>query len=141
MLLAICRFKSKLAERTVFNQPHNYLTLNDFYPTFQSAHRSYQSTETVLLKVQNDLLVNMEKGPVTIVVLPGLSAALDTIDHDILLSRLHAICLEGYQGFLLMVSYLANLTSRGECQRGRVLALCFLFYTLENCLNYRSFLT
>ena len=77
-----------LVERSVFNQLHEYLLSNNLYPIFQSAYRACHSTETALLKMQNDLLLKMDRGHVTLLVLLGLSLAFDTIDHSILLSRL-----------------------------------------------------
>lgn len=55
----------------------------------QSAYKSHHSTETALLKVQSDLLMFLDKGCSAFLVLLDLSAAFDTIDHAILLSRLH----------------------------------------------------
>ena len=43
--------------------------------------------ETALLSVQDDIFTAMEKGEVTALTL-DLSAAFDTIDHQILLNRL-----------------------------------------------------
>ena len=54
------------------------------YPTLQSAYRKGHSTETAL---QNDILMNMNCKHVTLLVLPDLSAAFDTVDHDILLAH------------------------------------------------------
>ena len=64
------------------------MTENKLYPLLQSAYRKNHSTETALLKVKNDLLLNMDKGHVSLLVLLDLSAAFDTVDHDILLRRL-----------------------------------------------------
>ena len=44
--------------------------------------------ETALVKVTNDILLNMNSQRVTPLVLLDLSAAFDTVDHAILLKRL-----------------------------------------------------
>ena len=46
------------------------------------------STETALLRVQNDILRNVDNQRVTILLLLDLSAAFDTVSHRILLHRL-----------------------------------------------------
>ena len=45
----------------------------------QSAYRVFHSTETALLKIQNDTATSMDKGPAVGLVLLDLSAAFDTI--------------------------------------------------------------
>ena len=62
-----------------FQMPPNYRELS---------YREHHSTETVLLKVQNDILLSMDRQEVTLLVLIDLSAAFDTIDHGILLETL-----------------------------------------------------
>ena len=56
----------------------------------QNAYRQNHSTETTLIKVKNayDLLMNMDKGHVKLLVLLDLSAAFDTVDRGILLRGL-----------------------------------------------------
>ena len=56
---------------------------------FQSAYRKHHSTESALLNIHNDILLNMAKGSVTALNLLDLSAAIDTIGHTILLDRLN----------------------------------------------------
>ena len=70
-LISNLQFVSKLVERyrSVFNQLQEYLLSNNLYPIFQSAYRACHSTETALLKVQNDLLLNMDRGYATLLVL------------------------------------------------------------------------
>ncbi len=81
-------FVSKLVERAVVQQDNGHIQANCPLPLCASAYREGHSTESALLKVQADILHNMELQKVTLLVLIDLSAAFDTIDHDILLTRL-----------------------------------------------------
>ncbi len=75
---------------------------------FQSAYRKYNSTETALLKVQNDILMHLDISDTDILVLLELSAAFDTFDHDILFMRMEKRC--GIKGTALkfIKSYLSD---------------------------------
>ena len=83
-------FTSKLTERAVFKQTHNHLSAEKLYPTFQSAYLGNHSTETALLRVKHDILMNRNRQQVTLLILLDLSAAFDMVDHNILLNRLHS---------------------------------------------------
>ena len=54
---------------------------------FQSGFHQKQSTETALLRVSNDILMNADEGKSSIIILLDLTAAFDTINHAILLNR------------------------------------------------------
>ena len=58
------------------------------FPELQSAYRQFHSTEKALLRVFNDILLNMNKEHVTLLVFLDLSATFDVIDYSILLRRL-----------------------------------------------------
>ena len=82
-------FLSKLIESAVIKQYQNHLEQNGIHDIHQSAYKKFHSTETLLTKVKNDIQMKMDNGQVVMLVLLDLSAAFDTIDHDILLDRLN----------------------------------------------------
>ena len=105
---------SKLTERAVFKQLNDHMLLNDLYPILQSAYRRYHSTETALLKVNNDILLNMNRQRVSLLVLLDLSAAFDTIDHKRLLKRLQNNLGIGGTALLWFASYLILAIENSE---------------------------
>ena len=84
------QYISKLAESAVAKQLQYHINTNNLFPMLQSSYRKFHSTESALLKVKNDILLNMNSQHVTLLVLLDLSAAFDTIDHGILLERLRS---------------------------------------------------
>ena len=84
------KFTAKLIERCAASQFVQHVSENDLMDTFQSAYRANHSTETALMKVQQDIMNAVDSKQITLVVLLDLSAAFDTIDHHILLNRLQS---------------------------------------------------
>jgi hypothetical protein len=72
-------------------QISNYLEQSNLMPTLQSAYRQGHSTETALLKVVSDVSDAMDRGKLTLLGMLDISAAFDTVDHDILLKRLEIV--------------------------------------------------
>ena len=85
-------FLSKLIERIVCVQLVNHLDKNGLYEVFQSAYRQLHSTETALLRLQNDILQAVDSRSGAILVLLDLSAAFDPIDHEKLIRTLDTYC-------------------------------------------------
>ena len=82
-------FISRLVEKAAIGQLVQHADYNDLSPHYQSAYRKNHSCETSLLRLVNDSLWAMEQQQATIVVITDLSAAFDTVNHDILLSVLN----------------------------------------------------
>ena len=82
------RFLSKILENVVANRLNVHINSSHTSNDYQSAYRKFNSTETALLKIHNDILSSMDDGRVTALTLFDLFAAFDTIDHSILLRRL-----------------------------------------------------
>ena len=105
-------FISKLVETVVAKQLQHYLNCNNLFPVFQSAYRQNHSTETALLKVMNDILLNMNNQCVTMLILFDLSAVFDTVNLDTMLRRLENSF--SIQGKALLVCILFVWTRENE---------------------------
>ena len=102
---------AKVFERIVYDQLYNCLSNEDIISTHQSGFRSLHSTVTALLKATDNWANNIDRGNVNAVVFLDLKKAFDTVDQDILLSKMN---LDGIQGIALdwFRSYLTNRTQR-----------------------------
>ena len=99
-------FVSKVLERYVANAVREHIDNNGYNDAFQSAYRPRHSTETALVRIHNDLMQSMYCRRGVLLVLLDLSAAFDTLDHGILLRRLHEIgvrhtVLEWFKSYVL----------------------------------------
>ena len=81
-------FVGKLIECVVADQITSHITQHSLMEASQSAYRSHHSTETTLLKVKADILRAMDNQEVVCLVLLDLSAAFDTVNHEIFIARL-----------------------------------------------------
>ena len=95
-----------------------HLDKNNLFGEFQSAYRRFHSCETAITKITNDILLSLDKKQCTFILFLDLSAAFDTVDHNILLSTLETKF--GITGTVLswLKSYISNRkcnVSIGEC--------------------------
>jgi hypothetical protein len=81
-------FLSKILEKVIEKRLNDHITQNALSDSLQSAYRQNHSTETALLKVQNDIVTALDKRSMAVLILLDLSAAFDVIDHSTLLKRL-----------------------------------------------------
>jgi hypothetical protein len=139
------KFLSKIIEKAVAQQITKHLDDCNLSDPLQSAYRKGASTETALIRIKADMDNILDAGDGILLVLLDLSAAFDTIDHQILLQRLEAEI--GLSGTALnwMRSYITgrtqavvinDSTSEDKCLKmgvpqGSVLGpLLFLIYIL-----------
>ena len=78
-------FISKLLEKIVQTRIQGFFDSNGLMSKMQSAYRRFHSTETAVTKVFSDLLVAADSGQMSALCVLDLTAAFDTVDHDLLL--------------------------------------------------------
>jgi len=105
-------FMSKVMEKVVARRLHQHIATNNLTTTFQSAYKTGHSTETALLRVQNDIISALHNKNNVILLLLDLSAAFDTIDHKILLYRLKTKFSVTGSALTWIENYLTNRTMR-----------------------------
>ena len=79
---------SKILEKLAIRRLRPHVMSTGRFSECQSAYRLGHSTETALLKVVNDVVTSACDRQTTVLLSLDISAAFDSIDHDILLDRL-----------------------------------------------------
>ena len=73
-------FLSKLIERVVASRVNEHMVANNLYIDNQHGYRKHHSTETLLVKLLDELLIACDKKIPSVLILLDLSAAFDTVD-------------------------------------------------------------
>ena len=84
-------FLSKLLERIAASRLLSHMDKHHLYLAFQSAYKQHHSVETVIIRVQADILKAVDNKKLVLLILLDLSAAFDTIDHAILIALLKSL--------------------------------------------------
>ena len=101
-------FVSKLVERVVHRQISNHIESHNLLPPTQSGFRKNHSTETDVVKVYNDIVLALDAGFITALLLLDFSAAFDCVDHAILLQILQLQFGISSTALLWITSFLSN---------------------------------
>ena len=137
---------SKILEKVVHIQLNKYLLSNNMFCNLQSGYRKYHSCETAVTRIHNDVLMMIDKKENVVLLLLDLSAAFDTINHKLLLTKLRSVYGISGRALQWIQSYLAgrtfkvcvNRVSSTEClleigvPQGSILGpLLFILYTKD----------
>ena len=100
---------SKILEKVIYKQLISYLDYNDLFDNYQSAYRKHHSTETSIISLTDSLHHSLDNNKSLTILFIDMTAAFDTIDFTILLSRLSNIVITG-TAFNWFTSFITNRT-------------------------------
>ena len=92
--VALLPIISKIVERVVYLQLSEYLEENDLLHPSHHGFRSKHNTSTALLHMVDTWMEALENDEISAVIMLDMSAAFDTIQHDILVSKMKLYGLE-----------------------------------------------
>ena len=134
-------FLSKLVEKAFLCRFSAHMDDHSLLPSYQSAYRAQHSTETLLVKLFNDVMHNMERKLVTPFAAIDLSAAFDTVNHNLLIEILEERF--GVQGFMKkwISSYLSERSFKVSINDSYSRAIGVDFSVSQGSINGPVFFT
>jgi hypothetical protein len=79
---------AKIIERVIARKVIDHLERNELFDQYQSAYRTHHSCETAVLSILNDIYAAADRREISIAALLDMSAAFDTVDHELLIMKL-----------------------------------------------------
>ena len=110
--ISILPVVAKTFELVLKSQMINFIESNNLLTDFQSGYRSKHSTTTAILKITNDILSMLDRKYVSILILLDFSKAFDSLNHDLLCSKLFNIFKFNENAVRLIESYLNNRSQK-----------------------------
>ena len=101
--ISILNVISKVLEKAIYIQFEKYLKDNNLLYCYQSGFRKNHSTDTCLINLMDYLHTNISEGKYIGMVLLDLQKAFDTVDHDILCTKLKHMgvgCIGWFESYL-----------------------------------------
>ena len=93
--------------RIVYEQIYSFLTTNNFLSRRQWGFRSLRSTVLALSDCTNEWLLNIDQGGINAVFFLHIKKAFDTVNHEVLLTKLQGYGIRG-QELEFLTSYLSE---------------------------------
>ena len=109
--ISVIPIVAKVFERIVYEQLYAYLEEHDILCQNQSEFRANHSAVTALLEATDSWAYNIDNGKINGVIFLDLKKAFDTVDHQILLSKLSYYGIHG-KSLKWFQSYLENRTQK-----------------------------
>jgi hypothetical protein len=146
--ISVISVMAKAFERIVYNQLYAYMLEHDLLSEHQSGFRSLHSTATALLEATDSWAYNIDRGNINAVVFLDLKKAFDTVNHEILLSKLrnygiHGVAYKWFKSYLedRRQKCFVNGSLSKKCSlkcgitQGSMLLFLVFINDLPNCLS------
>ncbi|XP_065675574.1 uncharacterized protein LOC136091789 [Hydra vulgaris] len=109
---------SKILERIMHNRLYNYLEKNNILYHKQFGFRNNHSTEHAVIDLANQILNGFDNDSYTLGIFLDLSKAFDTVNHKILIYKLHNYgVLNAFKGVLKRSTCFPLLATSGQSKR------------------------
>ena len=112
--ISLLPFISKVIEKVFHNQTSAFLNSRKIIYSYQSGFCKNHSTDFCLSFLNEKVLKGFDQGLITDMILIDLQKAFDTIDHDLVLQKLHVIGFSKhsenqFRYYLINITLLVNL--------------------------------
>ena len=111
-------FIAKMLEKAALIQIDRHVKMNNLHATIQSGYRRNHSCETAMIKIVNDINHIVENKNMVALILLDLSAAFDTVDHDVLIRKLKNDFGIKHKVIKWIISYLKNRSFSVNVRKG-----------------------
>ena len=112
--ISVVSIAAKILEKIVSNQLHSFLEGNELLSLYQGAYRHGKSTEQFLLVASDTIVQALDSGKSSCIAFLDLRKAFDSLDHILLLERLHRLGVCGKE-IAWFISYLSDHKQR-QCK-------------------------
>ena len=96
-LISLLLTMSKLLEKIMYKRTYNFLEQTNQLYKSQYGFRQSHSCENVIMELVSSIIKGKQEGLYTLALFIDLSKAFDTVDHEVLLSKLDMYGIRGYQ--------------------------------------------
>ena len=140
--ISILSFFSKIFEKLMYNIVNNFLYKNDIIYKYQFGFRKNHSTQHAINTLVDRITSSLDSGDLVIGVFLDLKKAFDTVDHQILITKLFSYGIRGntlkwFQSYLTdrsqYVTYdcIESITYQARCSPGVNFRASFVYYLYE----------